>query len=342
MIIDLDKFVRTERPFWEELEAALDRLEVATAKSVPDLAGVNRLVYLFERASADLAKLETYAADPETVRYLQRLVARAYGELHAESRQGVRLRPLSWFFGTFPETVRRHAGLLLVSFVLTLLGGAFGAGAVVYDAQAKGVIMPFPHLLVDPSERVAMEEADGGRQAGASHAVFASQLMTHNTKVSIFAMALGLTFGLGTGVVLFYNGVILGAVVADFVAAGESVFLAGWLLPHGSVEIPCILIAGQAGLVLGRALIGRGTRDPLAARMRAVRGDVATLIGGVAVILVWAGLIESFVSQFHNQPWLPYSLKIAFGTGQLMLLGVFLWKGGMRSGARREESAGGA
>jgi uncharacterized membrane protein SpoIIM required for sporulation len=341
VIIDLDKFVRAERPYWEELEGALDRLEAATAKTAPDLAGVNRLVYLFERASADLAKLETYAADPETVRYLQRLVARAYGELHAESHHGVRLRPVSWFFGTFPRTVRRHAGFLLFSLVLTLLGAAFGAGAVLTDAQAKAVIMPFPHLLLDPGERVAMEEADGGRQAGASHAAFASQLMTHNTKVSIFAMALGLTFGLGTGVLIFYNGVILGAVVADFVAAGESVFLAGWLLPHGSVEIPCILIAGQAGFVLGRALIGRGTRDPLAARMRAVRGDVATLIGGVAVILVWAGLIESFVSQFHNQPWLPYSLKIAFGAGQLVLLAVFLWKGGARERNSEEEVTGG-
>ncbi len=37
----------------------------------------------------------------------------------------------------------------------------------------------------------------------------------------------------GTLVLLFYNGVILGAVTADYVAAGQGKFLVGWLLRHG-------------------------------------------------------------------------------------------------------------
>ena len=43
---------------------------------------------------------------------------------------------------------------------------------------------------------------------------------------------------------------------------------------HGSVEIPAILIAGQAGLLLASALIGKGTRDPLKVRMRQTSGDL--------------------------------------------------------------------
>ena len=43
---------------------------------------------------------------------------------------------------------------------------------------------------------------------------------------------------------------ILGAVAVDYVADGQTRFLLGWLLPHGAIEIPAILIAGQAGLVL--------------------------------------------------------------------------------------------
>ena len=65
-------------------------------------------------------------------------------------------------------------------------------------------------------------------------------------------------WGVGTIVMLFYNGVILGAVTVDYIRAGQTKFLAGWLLPHGAVEIPSILIAGQAGLVLALALIGWG------------------------------------------------------------------------------------
>jgi hypothetical protein len=48
-----------------------------------------------------------------------------------------------------------------------------------------------------------------------------------------------------------------------------------------------------------------------------------TLIGGVAVMLVWAGIVESFLSQYHK-PVLPYAVKIAFGTLELVALVWFL------------------
>ena len=89
-------------------------------------------------------------------------------------------------------------------------------------------------------------------------ATFSAQLMTNNIRVTMFAMALGMTWGAGTLMLLFWNGVILGAVMLDYIAGGQAVFLAGWLLPHGSVEIPAILLGGQAGLILAGALIGWG------------------------------------------------------------------------------------
>jgi uncharacterized membrane protein SpoIIM required for sporulation len=165
---------------------------------------------------------------------------------------------------------------------------------------------------------------------------FSAQLMWNNIKVSINALAFGMTYGVGTLIVLFYNGVILGLVVLDYVAAGQTTFLLGWLLPHGSIELPAILIAGQGGLVFAGALIGWGSRLTLRERMRVVAPDMVTLIGGVAVLLVWAGLIEAFFSQYH-EPVIPYALKIAFGAVELAVLIVFLW----RSGAgRRELQAG--
>jgi len=122
---------------------------------------------------------------------------------------------------------------------------------------------------------------------------------------------------------LFYNGVILGIVGLDYLRAGEAKFLLGWLLPHGSVEIPAILLAGQAGFVLAGALIGWGERTALQARLRSVAADVVTLISGVALMLVWAGIVEAFLSQYH-EPILPYLLKITFGTVELAALFLFL------------------
>ena len=44
-------------------------------------------------------------------------------------------------------------------------------------------------------------------------------------------------------------------------------------------------------------------------------------------MLVWAGIVEAFLSQYH-EPVIPYSLKIAFGIVEAALLTVFLSRAG--------------
>jgi uncharacterized membrane protein SpoIIM required for sporulation len=214
-----------------------------------------------------------------------------------------------------------------------LCGFVFGGAAMVFDPSAKPILTPFAHLQGDPSDRVAEEEAGGRDDSEGSKTAFSTYLMTHNTRVTILALALGITFGLGTIIVIFYNGVVIGAVCLDYLRAGEGVFLAGWLLPHGSVEIPAILLGGQAGLVLAGALIGWGRPATLRQRLRAVSGDLTTLVFGAAVLLVWAGIVEAFFSQYH-EPILPYSVKIAFGAAQLLVLFWFLTASGRRKEGR--------
>jgi len=132
-----------------------------------------------------------------------------------------------------------------------------------------------------------------------------------------------MTWGIGTIILLFYNGVVLGAIGTDYITDGQGGFLAAWILPHGSIELPAIFIAGQAGLVLAHTLFGRRSNLPLGRRLRAVAPDLVTLIGGVALLLVYAGIIESFLSQYH-EPVVPYSAKIAFGLVELAGLVLFL------------------
>ena len=54
------------------------------------------------------------------------------------------------------------------------------------------------------------------------------------------------------------------------------------------------------------------------------------MIIGVALMLVWAGIIEAFFSQYH-EPVLPYEIKIGFGVLELILLALFLGKSGARN-----------
>ena len=83
----------------------------------------------------------------------------------------------------------------------------------------------------------------------------------------------------------------------------------------------------RGGFILASALIGWGKRDTITARLRAVSRDLVTLIFGVAILLIWAGLVEAFLSQYH-EPVLPYWTKIAFGVTELVLLVVFLSRSG--------------
>lgn len=322
MIIDLPRFVAAERPHWAELEKMLARLEAEPNLRL-DLEQLRHFHYLYERTAADLAKITTFSSEPETRRYLESLIARAYGEIHETRQKQQRLSPLKWFTQTLPQTFRRHVRAFWLSVAITIAGCAFGGFAIAFDPDSKPVLMPFEHLQGDPSERVKREESATEDRMKGVKTRFSAELMTHNTRVSIFTMALGMTWGVGTIIMLFYNGVILGAVAVDYIRAGQTPFLLGWLLPHGVIEIPAILIAGQAGLLLAGALIGRGRRDSMRRRLREVAPDLVTLIFGVGLMLVWAGFIESFLSQYH-QPVIPYTAKILFGLVELTLLCLFL------------------
>lgn len=328
MIINLRKFINEERPYWSELEAFLDKLEKGPEYKL-DLTRLERFHYLYQRASSDLSKLMTFSAEPHTRRYLESLVGRAYGEIHESREKPHRVAPFYWFFNTFPQTFRRHIRAFGISFTAMLIGFLLGGFIISVDPDSKYILMPFPHLQGDPSERVAHEESSDKDRIAGFKTAFSSQLMTHNTRVSIFTLALGVTWGIGTAMMLFYNGVILGAVALDYILAGETQFLLGWLLPHGSIEIPAILLAGQAGLILAGALIGWGQTISLKMRLRKISADLVTMIIGVALMLVWAGIIEAFFSQYH-EPLLPYEIKIGFGVLELILLALFLGKSGVR------------
>ena len=335
MILDLLKFLKSERPFWLELETILDRLEAEPSGRLP-LEGARHFHYLYERASADLARITTFSSEPEIRRYLESLVARAYGEIHETREKQQGFSPGQWFFQTLPQTFRRHGGAFWLSLGVTLLGMVFGGLAMAFDPEAKAAIIPemFAGHLNDPAERVAREERAVNDHLSGQKSSFSANLMQNNIRVSIQALALGMTCGIGTLVVLFYNGVILGLISVDYVMAGQTTFLLAWLMPHGVIEIPAILIGGQAGLVLAGALVGWGKRVTLTARLRAVSRDLVTLIFGVTLMLVWAGIIEAFLSQYH-EPVIPYPAKIAFGAVELVLLVLFLGKCGVKSKERK-------
>ncbi len=332
MLIDLPRFVAAERPSWAELEQMLDGLENRAAGGGMSVEEARRFHFLYQKVSADLARINTFASEPALRRYLESLTARAYAEVHETREKGRRFALGTWFFRGFPAAFRRNIRAFLLATAVMMAGAIFGGFAVTFDSEAKEAIMPqmFASHLGDPAERVRREESgEEEGPSGSAKAAFSAHLMRNNITVSLNALALGATWGVGTIVVLFYNGVVLGLVALDYILAGQTIFLLGWLLPHGSIEIPAILIGGQSGLVLATALIGWGTRVPLRDRLRRIGPDLGLLCLGFGGLLVWAGLVEAFLSQYHA-PVIPYSLKIAFGIAELLVLAAFLNSGRSR------------
>src|SRR2546425_11426844 len=150
----------------------------------------------------------------------------------------------------------------------------------------------------------------------------ASRIVTNNLQVAFGAFAFGITAGVGTAVVLVFNGLFFGAVLGLFANYG----LAGWLLTfvagHGVLELTAIFIAGGAGLLVGRALIAPGDltrRDALVVAGRhAIR-----LVGASACLLCLAATIEGFLSASDA----PAGWKYAVSAATAVLLFLYLRSG---------------
>ena len=327
MILNLKRFIEQEQAYWDELESILHDRKQGIKFNAQRL---KRFSYLYERASGDLVKLSAFSGEKELRIYLESLVARSYSEIHSVNNRKLSFRPFYWLYAVFPGTFRRNFNAFLLTLIVFMAGAMLGGIVIMTESSAKEAIFPmqFRHLHQSPDKRVESEEQDSNARSSTVQGTapaFAAHLMVNNIKVSILALALGMTFGIGTVLVMFYNGVILGAVVTDFILAGHTSFVAGWLLPHGSFEIPAVLIAGQAGFILAGCLL-----KPSGHRREALRekgADLMTLVGGVALMLIWAGIVEAFLSQYH-EPYISYGLKISFGIVQLLVLFAWLALGG--------------
>jgi uncharacterized membrane protein SpoIIM required for sporulation len=204
------------------------------------------------------------------------------------------------------------------------MGGVVGFLSVLARPDDAPRLIPAMFHTESPRERVEKIESAPERIASLADAAgFGSNLYVHNIRVSFLTFALGAATLVGGLWLLFYNGVVFGAVAATYLLDGVHVFFLAWVGPHGALELPAIVFSGAAGLRLGQALILPGDLSTRAA-LRAAMPDVARMIVGVMVILVVAGLVEGSFSQFTARSF-PYGVKIAVAAAELGLLFAYLF-----------------
>jgi uncharacterized membrane protein SpoIIM required for sporulation len=137
------------------------------------------------------------------------------------------------------------------------------------------------------------------------------RIFTNNIVVSLFALSLGVLYGLGTFYIIAMNGLSIGALFAFTAQHGVAGRLFEFTAAHGFVELSVICIAGAVGMSLGEALARPGELTRAAAFQRAVARGLKLMVVCLS-FLVGAGLIEGFVSPDAR---FPLGARLAIGLG---------------------------
>jgi uncharacterized membrane protein SpoIIM required for sporulation len=133
-------------------------------------------------------------------------------------------------------------------------------------------------------------------------------ITVNNIRVAFLAFAFGVITSVGTGYILFSNGIMLGAFFTFF-HNRDLLFEASkniWL--HGTIEISVIVVAGCAGLVMGNSILFPKTYSRLTSFARGAKDGLKIVVSTVP-FFVLAGFIEGFITRYSNMPtWLAFAI----------------------------------
>lgn len=269
---------------WRELD---ELLRARGRRRRRDARSVLRLGALYRGAAADLALARRgHPGDPIVAR-LESLVARARQAVYAEEpRRGC----LRTFFGrTYWVRVRERPLALLLAIGLLLVPAALAIAWALTDSGAAIGLVP-------EQFRRAVEPVSDTGMTTAETAAFSSAVMTNNIQVTFLAFAAGILFGVGTALVVAYNGAVLGAVAGGAIANGNGLGFAEFVTAHGIIELSCIAVAAAAGMRMGFAIVAPGPRTRSQALVDEARAAVLVVLGTVPWVIL-AGIIEGFVTR---------------------------------------------
>lgn len=308
-------FVQRRRAAWERLAALSARVEGGRLS----LAEVEELDRLYRRAVGDLSWARGAFPGSDAEGYLSQVTARAYGALYRKRAARGAFR--RFWLAEVPGVFARRVSLFGLAALILGAGLAAGALAVVADPAAAAALVP-------PSVRSAVAARRMWTDSLLSIApgLGGSLIARNNVTVTGLTFLLGLTGGIGTAWLLFSNGLLLGAVAAHCALHGMGRPFLSFVAAHGPAELACLLLAGQAGFLLARALVDPGEWPRGEALRRGAR-EAARLLAVAAPLLAVVAAVESTISPGAS---FPGPVKAVFGVGLAAALLAYLWRLGVR------------
>ncbi len=313
-----DRFRLQREADWRRLEAIVDALERNRAGRISD-EDLLALPVLYRQAASSLAVARETSLDAATLAYLESLVRRAWFQVYGprESFAGWLRRFLT---GGWSAAVRHIWPEICVALAVMVAGTLVGWLLVAGNPDWYHALVPgeFADARQPGASREALAATLDGAEGAQGLALFATYLFSNNAGVAILAFALGFAFGIPTLLLLVHNMAVLGAMLWLFIEAGLGWEFAAWLSVHGTTELFAILLAGAAGLHIGRGMALPGQDTILAAAARNGR-RAATVMTGVVLMLAAAGLLEGYARQ------LLHAAPARAAIGAAMLLFWILW-----------------
>jgi uncharacterized membrane protein SpoIIM required for sporulation len=318
--MNVERWLKTRKVAWQRLDDILVLVDRRGLKGL-DRQGLQELGRLYRATSADLSRARAMKLGSEVQIYLNNLVVRAHNQVYFNREN--RLQDLGGFFlNGFPAMVQQNILYVLLAFLIFIVPAAGCYFEAVKDknfglmeVSAGQAIVPDQvwHTL----ERKKLWTDGGAKESGP----MSSLIATNNIKVSAGAFALGFSYGIGTVIVLVFNGMHLGTILGichDYGMAGK---LLTFVAAHGVIELTAIFISGGAGLMIAKSMLLPGQFRRADALALASKPAMQMFCGCVLLLLV-AGTIEGFISPRTDiNPQIKYAVSAS--TAILLLLYLF-------------------
>ena len=314
---------------WSRFADRVQRLNRQGVRALSKLSGAElaNLIDDYQALIADLARARSMGADHVTVAQLNRIAVAGHNLLYGQMRRQAMSDDTHWFT-SFASAVRRHSWAVALSALMFFGSALVSYVAVLFNPDLAFELLDESFIEFDPASAENLHDIPS-----LSRPVVSSTIIANNIQVTFLAFGLGLTAGIGTTVLLIFNGIHLGSVAGWMTLHGKQRALWGWIMPHGGTELLAICLAGAAGYLLAGAIVAPGLVRRSTA-LKNIGGDSLAIELGCMAMLVIAGLIEGFVSPSG----IDFTTRIGVLGLSLSLWAVYFFGAGHRNAGERDSA----
>jgi uncharacterized membrane protein SpoIIM required for sporulation len=302
-------FIAQNKEKWDEFEKIL-----ASDKKDPD-----KLSNLFIQVTDDLSYSRTYYRNRSVRIYLNNLAQQVFSSLYKNKRTRMH-RFREFWKEELPQLVWTSRRAFLISAIVFTLSVLIGIFSCRQDPEFPRIILGDAYVNMT-IENIKKHDPMAVYKQMHEINMFLG-IAINNLGVSVMIFLLGLLFSIGSVGYIAYNGIMVGTFQYFFYQQGLFAESALTIWMHGTLEMSAMIIAGAGGITMGNGLVFPKSYSRAQSFLLSARRGLKILLG-IAPIVVFAAIIESFVTRYTE---LPTVFRIGvISLSLFLILGYFVW-----------------